>query len=70
MSLSRRDERRVRDLKQALAFAQTELPNRRQSMYRMTIQAAVREMIYDRLKAAMEANLRKLAATRGTGRQA
>lgn len=50
-TLSRNDERRVRNLKQALQYAQTELPNRRESAYRFTIRQAVREMIHQRLVA-------------------
>ncbi|WLW38471.1 hypothetical protein [Achromobacter xylosoxidans] len=56
-TLSRNDERRVRNLKQALQYAQTELPNRRESVYRFTIRQAVREMIHQRLVAQSAALL-------------
>ncbi|AJD82881.1 hypothetical protein AVV27_gp60 [Achromobacter phage 83-24] len=68
MTLSRKDERRVRELKQVLEYAQT-VPNRRRSFYQHTIQAAVREMIYNRLVAFSQEQLRKkLASEKGTGR--
>lgn len=51
MTLSRKDEKHLRNLKQALAFAQAELPNRRTSMYHHTIRMAVREMIMARISA-------------------
>lgn len=62
MTLSRNDERRVRHLKQALQYAQSELPNRRTSQYQYTIRMAVREMVHQRM-VAMSAALLAASAT-------
>ncbi|WNO49082.1 hypothetical protein [Achromobacter phage ehaak_LB5] len=63
MTLSRKDEKKVRELKQMLEYARNELPNRRHSMYMHTIRMAVREMIHQRI-AARSAELLAASAQR------
>lgn len=63
MTLSRKDEKKIRDLKMMYEYAQKELPNRRRSFYQATIQMAVREMIHQRI-AARSAELLAASAQR------